>query len=89
MSLPITLAMNLPLPSGSSPDENPPQKARIWQLFDGAEHIVGAEVAEHEGADFGAGHAESLGGVVVAVGAGEYRHAYHGVLHGCARVNEV
>ena len=27
-----TLAMNLPLPSGSSPAENPPESIRIWQL---------------------------------------------------------
>ena len=26
-----TLAMNLPLPSGSSPAEKPPESIRIWQ----------------------------------------------------------
>ena len=26
----MTSAMNLPLPSGSSPEEKPPQNARIW-----------------------------------------------------------
>ena len=30
--LPRTLAMNLPLPSGSSPAENPPESMSIWQV---------------------------------------------------------
>ena len=51
-------------------------------LVYGVLHILTAEVAEHEGPDLCSSAAESLGSVVVAVGAREHRHAHHGMLHG-------
>ena len=55
-------------------------------LVYGVLHILTAEVAEHEGPDLCTCTAESLGSVVVAVGAREHRHAHHGMLHGSAGI---
>ena len=56
---------------------------------DGPEDILRRQVPEHERTDLGPGLAESLGGVIVAVGAREHRQAHDGMLHRSAGVDEV